>query len=187
MQRMGVQSSGNLFPATFQGVCSQDMYPFTIFGQGPPLEEEGIISLSPQNERNEAIKITCSASSPGFYSHLFLIPKTSGGRRPVIDLSLLNTFLEIPHFIDLIDAYFHIIIHQGYRKFLWFQTRDTFYQFRALPFDLSLAPWVFTKVMVEIQVLVHGMAINLCQYLDGWLIYSIKASGTQAKFSLSVT
>ena len=28
---------------------SQDMYPFTICGQGPPLEEEGTLSLSPQN------------------------------------------------------------------------------------------------------------------------------------------
>ena len=108
------QSSGNPFPAAFQGVCSQDMHPFTICGQGPPLEEEGIISLSPQNERNEAIKITCSASSPGFYSRLFLVPKISGGWMPLTNLSLLNTFLEIPHFIDLIDAYFHIIIHQGY-------------------------------------------------------------------------
>ena len=165
MQRMGVQSSGNPIPSTFQGVCSHDMYPFTICGQGPPLEEEGIISLSPQNERNDAIKITCNASSPGFYSRLFLVAKTSGGWRPVINLSLLNTFLEIPHFIDLIDAYFHIIIHQDYRKFLWFQTRDTFYQFKVLPFDLSPAPWVFTKVMVEIKVLVHGMGSN---YVSTW-------------------
>ena len=49
MQRMGVQGPGNRFPSTFQGVSSQDMYPFTICGQGPPLEEEGTLSLSPQN------------------------------------------------------------------------------------------------------------------------------------------
>ena len=49
---------------------------------------------------------------------------------------------------------------------------DTIYQFRALPFGLSPAPWVFTKVMREIKMLVHVMGINLCQYLDDWLIYS---------------
>ena len=186
MQRMGVQSSGNPFPAMFQGVCSQDMYPFTICGRGPLLKMKALSALVHKMWRNEAIKMIRTASSPGFYSRLFLVPKTSGGWRPVIDISLLNTFLEIPHFIDLIDAYFHITIHQGYRKFLWFQTRDTFYQFRALPFDLSLAPWVFTKVTVEIKVQVHGHG-QQSMSVPGWLIYSIKASGTQAKFSLSVT
>ena len=70
------------------------------------------------------------------------------------------------------DAYFHIPIHRGYRKYLLFQTRDTIYQFRALPFGLSPAPWIFTKIMTEIKMLVHVMGINLCQYLDDWLIYS---------------
>ena len=35
---------------------------------------------------------------PGFYSRLFLVPKKTGGMRPVFDLSILNTFLVIPHF-----------------------------------------------------------------------------------------
>ena len=48
--------------------------------------------------RNKAIKIVRDASSPGFYSRLFLVPKTSRGWKSVIDISLLNTFLEIPHF-----------------------------------------------------------------------------------------
>ena len=102
-------------------------------------------------------------------------------------LSICHTMALLIHekMSDLIHTQKFLFLE--YQFDLWFQTRDTFYQFRALPFDLSLAPWVFTKVMVEIQVLVHGMGINLCQYLDGWLIYSIKASRTQAKFSLSVT
>ena len=108
------------------------------------------------------------------------------------NISFLNSFLEIPHFtmesaesirrslprdawvtsIDLVDAYFHIPIHRGYQKFLQFQTRDTIYQFRALPFGLSPAPWVFTKIMTEFKMLVHVMGIDICQYLDDWLIYS---------------
>jgi hypothetical protein len=51
--------------------------------------------------------------------------------------------------IDLVDTYFHIPIHRGYRECLRFQTRDTIYQFRALPFGLSPASWVFTKIMTE--------------------------------------
>jgi hypothetical protein len=78
--------------------------------------------------------------SPGFYSRLFLDPKKTGGTRPVIDLSILNTFLLIPHFkmetncsnrscihpgmwttsLDLMDAYFHIPIAPPFRKVLRF-------------------------------------------------------------------
>ena len=67
-------------------------------------------------------------SSPGFYSCLFLVDKRDGGSRSVIDLSILNTYLEPMKFktettssivaalrqgewtmsIDLKDAYFHI-------------------------------------------------------------------------------
>ena len=67
------------------------------------------------------------------------------------------------------------IYHRGYRKFLRFQTRDRIYQFRALPFGLSPASWVFTNIMTEIKMLVRVMGINLCQYLDGWLISSPSA------------
>ena len=74
--------------------------------------------------------------------------------------------------IDLVDTYFHIPIHRGYRKCLRFQTRDTIYQFWALLFGLPPVPWVFTKNMAEIKMQVHVMGINLCQYLDDWLIYS---------------
>ena len=36
--------------------------------------------------------------SPGFYSRLFVVWKTSGSWRPIIDLSHLNCFLDVSHF-----------------------------------------------------------------------------------------
>ena len=39
--------------------------------------------------------------------------------------------------VDLKDAYFHIIIHQKYRKYLRLIFMDTIYQYVALPFGLS--------------------------------------------------
>ena len=79
-------------------------------------------------------------SSPGFYSHVFVVPKASGGWRPVIDLKALNEYLEAPHFkmhtvasvlntvcvgdwafsVDLTDAYLHVPINPESRKYLRF-------------------------------------------------------------------
>ena len=47
--------------------------------------------------------------------------------------------------------------------------RDTIYQFRALPFSSTLG---ILQDYDRDQMLVHVMGINLCQYLDDWLIYS---------------
>ena len=35
---------------------------------------------------------------PGFYSRLLVVPKVTGGWRPIIDLSVLNGFLEVTPF-----------------------------------------------------------------------------------------
>ena len=45
-----------------------------------------------------AIKPAEDNRLPGFYSHLFLIPKQDGGSRPVIDLSYLTQYVKVRHF-----------------------------------------------------------------------------------------
>ena len=49
--------------------------------------------------------------------------------------------------IDLTDAYLHIPIHPRSRKYLHFSYEDQTFQFTALPFGMSLSPWIFTKLM----------------------------------------
>jgi hypothetical protein len=39
-----------------------------------------------------------SQPGPGFYSHIFIRTKKSGGLRPIIDLKALNKHLSVPHF-----------------------------------------------------------------------------------------
>ena len=76
--------------------------------------------------------------SLGFYSRLFLVWKTSGSWRPVIDLSTLNLFVDVSHFrmetiqsvllsvrqgdwmasIDLKEAYLQIPVDPESRRFL---------------------------------------------------------------------
>ena len=108
---------------------------------------------------------------PGFYSRLFLVEKSSGGWRPVIDLSTLNQFVRQTPFrmetpssvllavskgdflasIDLKDAYFQIPVQPSSRKLLRFASNGTVYQFKALCFGLSTAPQVFTRVFAAVS------------------------------------
>ena len=97
---------------------------------------------------NNVVEVVCDTTSPGCYSHLFLeIPDFMMESAESIPQSLPRDAWVTS--IDLVDTYFHITIHRGYQKCLRFQTRDTIYQFWALPFGLSPAPWVFSKIMTD--------------------------------------
>ena len=130
--------------------------------------------------------------SPGFYSRLFVVWKTSGSWRPVIDLSHLNRFVDVPPFqmetiqsvllsvrqgdwmasIDLKEAYLQVPVHPASRHFLRFLFRDQVYQFKALCFGLSTASQVFTRVMAPVSAMLHSLGIRMRRYLDDWLVQS---------------
>ena len=132
-------------------------------------------------------QVPTSSLGPGFYSRLFLVPKKKGGMRPVIDLSILNTYLVIPHFkmetnrasilpgmwstsLDLTDAYFHCPISVAFRKYLRFVWDNKVFQFRALPFGLAIAPLVFTKIFQVVSAHLHTLSIQIHSYLDDSLV-----------------
>nr|KAG5695708.1 hypothetical protein BaRGS_022385 [Batillaria attramentaria] len=46
----------------------------------------------------QAIELVNDPSSPGYYSHMFVVPKPGGRWRPIIDLSRLNLQITAPHF-----------------------------------------------------------------------------------------
>ena len=154
--------------------------------------------------RKRAVDLVVRQSSPGFYGRLFVVPKANGGWRPVLDLSPLNVYLRRIKFrmetpasvrkairredwatsIDLTDAYFHILMHARDRKFLRFAWKEEVYQFRALPFGLSLAPWIFTMVARELCASVRGLGIFLRAYLDDWLIHNLSRQACLAHTEL---
>jgi hypothetical protein len=129
-------------------------------------------------------------SSPGFYSHLFVVKKKTGGFRPVIDLKNLNRHIYCPHFrmetdrsiraqlkegewttsIDLSDAYLHIPIHPRFRRFLRIHIMGQTFQFKAMCFGLNVAPRVFTKLLDPVASYLRSRGIHLHRYLDDWLI-----------------
>ncbi len=67
-------------------------------------------------------------------------------------------------------AYFHVSILPRHRPFLRFAFEGRAYQYKALPFGLSLSPRVFTKVVEAALVPLREAGIRILNYLDDWLI-----------------
>ena len=133
-----------------------------ITGHGP---QGAIIEVSP---------------TPGQYlSTIFLVTKKYGGMRTVINLkyhlvryehfqmqglgSLLNSLVAK---LDLKDAYFTLPIQQKDRKYNRFRRKGKLFQFQILPFGLSSAPWVFTRVMKAPMTFLRRHAFKSVVYLD---------------------
>jgi len=170
-----------------------------VFQERPPLSDSPIpMSQTSDKEKFRLLseevqslllkrvieEIPPTQSTPGFYSRLFLVPKKTGGMRPVIDLSILNSYLSVPHFkmetnrsiracilpgmlttkLDLSDAYFHIPISLASRKFLRFVWNNKVYQF------LAVAPQVFTQVFQTVIAHLHTLSIQAHSYLDDSLL-----------------
>jgi len=132
------------------------------------------------------------ALSPDFVSKSRLVPKKDGGFRLVVDLRHINshfptkpckfeTLLSLENQVrpgdwffslDLKDGYYHLSIHPSHRKFVTTELNGVLYQFVGLPFGLSSAPRVFTKVMRVFVRALRVRGIRVLPYLDDFLIVS---------------
>ena len=72
--------------------------------------------------------------------------------------------------IDLTDAYLHIPVHAEHRRFLTFMLDGRKYMFKALPFGLSTAPRVFTRITRVFGAHLRKLGVRIFMYLDDWLI-----------------
>ena len=157
----------------------------------------------------QAIEEVSHLPSPYFYGRIFVVPKASPGfpRVAPTPLSVLNLYLRRTHFrmettlsirdaiqqgdwaasLDMTEAFFHFPIHPKDRKRLRFVWEGRSFQFRALPFGLSLSPWVFTRSTRELALHLCTRGIRLQTYLDDWQILqttAISAVSTFRKFSV---
>lgn len=127
----------------------------------------------------------CCRSEGDFLSKIFLAPKPNGGKRFILNLKSLNKFISTSHFkmedhrtaaklvtrngfmatIDLKEAYLLVPIAKVDRKYLRFEYGKT-YEFNAMPYGLSVAPWVFTKLMREVINYLRSMGYRSVIYLD---------------------
>ena len=124
-------------------------------------------------------------------SPLFVVPKSGGGWRPIIDLRQLNQYIDSPHFkmeglhmlpsllqqeaymakIDLKDAYLTVPVAKDSQPFLAFQGQEgVLFQFKVLPFGLCTAPFTFTKLTKPLVQFLRRVGIHILIYLDDMLL-----------------
>ena len=140
-----------------------------------------------------------------FVSNIFPRPKKDGGCRIILDLTLLNTFVQYKHFkmdtfytamqlvstgcymatIDLKDAYYSVPIHHSFRRYLKFKWMGQLWQYKALPNGLSSAPRLFTKLLKPALALLRAQKHIVMAYLDDILI--VNANQESAEKSVSAT
>ena len=124
----------NGFRIPFIKIPPLSSVPIRMSQSSSPFLREEIENLL--NKR--AVERVQNPETPGFYSRIFLVPKKNGKFRLILDLSLLNSYIEKQAFkmetvksvrqamrlndwavsIDLTDAYLHVPIHRQSRKSL---------------------------------------------------------------------
>ena len=104
---------------------------------------------------------------PLFENYIFPLVKPSGKIRIIFYMKYLNTFIKLPKLqtfkfskayqaflknnsacrIDLSNAYWHIGVNEKFRSFLAFSFDRVTYWWKAMPFGLRTAPYLFCSIM----------------------------------------
>lgn len=126
-----------------------------------------------------------------FQSRMFTVPKQSGELRPILDLKGLNSFIRTPTFtmsnhqtlreilpddawlasLDIEDAYLHVPVQPSLQRFLAFSHGDNLFFFQALPFGLTSAPYIFSRLMAYPLQILRNLQVPVLAYLDDWIVW----------------
>ena len=72
--------------------------------------------------------------------------------------------------IDLQDAFLMLGMHPSFQKFLCFEWLGVRYCFTAMPFGLTAAPRIFTKVLKVVLVFLHKKGVRVIAWFDDIII-----------------
>lgn len=131
----------------------------------------------------------CDEDPDQFISPYFLIKKSDGSDRFILNLQELNFFVSKGHFkmedfktairltfpgyymakLDLKDAFFLLPVHRNYRIYLRFRFNKILYQFTCLPFGLCICPYIFTKILKPVVSYLRTEGLTSVIYLDDLL------------------
>ena len=141
-----------------------------------------------------------------YLSTIFTVPKPSGKRRLILNLKNMNTFIRTPVFkmsnhvtlkkllpkgawmcaLDIKDAYLHVPIHPRMQKYLAFSWGGKLFFFQALPFGLTSAPYVFSRLMKYPLTILRKKGVNTLAYLDDWIIWDTSRTVLKEKIQMAL-
>lgn len=147
----------------------------------------------------------CVHSHEEIVSPIFLVPKSNGSKRFVLNLKRLNFYCPTSHFqmedsrtaakllskdcfmgkIDMKDAYLTIPLHPSSKKFFRFYFEGILYEFEVVPFGFNDAPRIFTKILRPVASYLRSKCLLLVFYLDD--IFCLGSSYDECYFNLEYT
>ena len=155
-------------------------------------EQQSVLLEEVSKLRKKGAVHRVQQSEAHIISPTFVVPKSGGGWRLIIDLRYLNSHMVPPHFkmeglymlpsivrqgwfmvkLDLKDAYLTIPVAQESWSLLTFQVGSphTLMQFRCLPFGLCTAPFTFSKATKPVTQFLQQLGVHLIIYLDDLLL-----------------
>ena len=132
----------------------------------------------------------CDPCDNQYVSNVFLVPKHDGSYRKILNLKTFNEFIPYEHFkmerldtalellykdcflasVDLKKAYYSVVMHQDFRKYLRFCWNGQLYQYTVLPNGLSSGPKVFTRIVKVLASELRKQGFENVFYLDDSLL-----------------
>ena len=127
---------------------------------------------------------------PTVVNPLTVAESAAGKLRLVLDVRTVNPLINVPHCkfedlkvasnyftkgcfmitFDLKSGYHHVDIHPAYHQYLGFAWENVYYTYVSLPFGVSSAGIVFTKILKELVKRWRSQSIPCVVYLDDGLI-----------------
>ena len=89
--------------------------------------------------------------------------------------------------LDLKDAYLHVPIRQNLHKFLALSCWGKLFFFRALPFGLATAPWLFTMLMDAALNSLRKEGLNILGYIDDLVLWNSCSSELRLQTSRAMS
>ena len=130
--------------------------------------------------------VRCKKSDRGFTSSVFLVPKTDGGFRMILNLKEFNKYAEKIHFkmetlqsilflvtqncfmtnLDLVDAFLTVPLKRALCHLFRFTFEGQTFMYTSLPFGYTDSPRIFTKILKPVVAKLRSLGHILTYYLD---------------------
>ena len=166
--------------------------PFMVLSSSPPSPTRAISISSEVSSLLDKTAISVIQPDPEqVVSPIFDVPKKdSSDCRVILNLKILNTFIFKTRFrlegydviinmlrrhdfmvsIDLKDAFLMFSMNVEFHKYLCFEWLGIRYAYQCMPFGLTSAPRIFTKVLKTVLVFLRSRGLRITAWFDDMIL-----------------